>query len=412
MSIRVKQLVKDYEDWHVSHIGAYSTDHIAEQQEYVASDDEEQDLGDWQEPLAMQEELDEESEPECLDDLATCREVSEKELELRGLINYDVVRNIATWPEEVLKDFAKYGDVHRLPKVSEDIRRLVGQPVLVYEMTIDAKERMTVHVAEQMDAWFSVGGVIVGEANNSNPERETVIVQTISGQGLPPAVAYSVSISDLLSSIELGVQEMKGFINGARVKKTVCILVANQTMLQKYTGRNLRQQTHQEWLGIQNATRAERNGGLKHDSNQLGQSEDSFAEALNKMNGAQGSDFFEEAQMAEIKRRDDEKKVLQEAKSSGITPLFRYDQRPKLSSQDIVVGRSRCAIYSCAGILEKFESECCVCECVKIDMCTCEGCGQPYNPNRHKKCGTQGCDTLFSHHPHVYKQTKKAERQR
>ena len=42
-------------------------------------------------------------------------------------------------------------------------------------------------------------------------------------------------------------------------------------------------------------------------------------------------------------------------------------------------------------------------------MCTCEGCGQPYNPNRHKKCGTQGCDTLFSHHPHYYKQLKKSK---
>ena len=120
----------------------------------------------------MQDELDEESEPECLDDLATCKEISEKELELRGLINYDVVRNIATWSEDVLKDFAKYGDVHRLPKVSEDLRRLVGQPVLVYEMTIDAKERMTMQVAEQMDAWFAVGGVVVGEANNSGRERE------------------------------------------------------------------------------------------------------------------------------------------------------------------------------------------------------------------------------------------------
>ena len=96
MSIKVKQLVKDYEDWHVSHIGAYSTDQIAEQHEYAASDDEEQDLEDWQEPLEMPEELDEESEPACLDDLATCREVSEKELELRGLIKYDKVRNIAT----------------------------------------------------------------------------------------------------------------------------------------------------------------------------------------------------------------------------------------------------------------------------------------------------------------------------
>ena len=76
MSIKVKQLVKDYEDWHVSHSGAYSTDHIAEQHEYAASDDEEQDLEDGQQPFDFQEELDEESEPECLDDLTTCREVS------------------------------------------------------------------------------------------------------------------------------------------------------------------------------------------------------------------------------------------------------------------------------------------------------------------------------------------------
>ena len=107
-------------------------------------------------------------------------------------------------------------------------------------------------------------------------------MQTISGQGLPQAITYSVLVSDMLSSIELGVQEMKGFINGTRVKEAVCILVANQTMLQRYTGRNLRQQTHQEWLGIQNATRAERNDGLKQDGNlkrdktQIGQSEASL----------------------------------------------------------------------------------------------------------------------------------------
>ena len=163
-------------------------------------------------------------------------------------------------------------------------------------------------VTEQMDAWFSVGGVIVGEADNGSPGRETVVVQTISGQGLPQAITYSVLVSDMLSSIELGVQEMKGFINGTRVKETMCVLVANQTMLQRYTGRNLRQQTHQEWLGIQDATRAERNSGQggcqKHDTNQMGQSEDSFEDALIKTNGAKGRDFFEEAQMAEIKRRD------------------------------------------------------------------------------------------------------------
>ena len=146
--------------------------------------------------------------------------------------------------------------------MSEDVHRLASQLVLVYEMTIDAKERMTMQAAEQMDAWFSVGGVIVGEADNSNPHRETVVIQTISGPDLPAAITYSVLISDLFSSIELGVQEMKGFIKGNRTREAVCILVANQAMLHRYTGRNLRQQTHQEWLGIQNATRAERGGNF------------------------------------------------------------------------------------------------------------------------------------------------------
>ena len=69
MSIMVKQLVKDYEDWHVDHVGAYSMDYIAEQHAYAASDDEERDMEDWQEPWEKQEELDEESEPEGVDDL-------------------------------------------------------------------------------------------------------------------------------------------------------------------------------------------------------------------------------------------------------------------------------------------------------------------------------------------------------
>ena len=55
---------------------------------------------------------------------------------------------------------------------------------------------------------------------------------------------------------------MKGFIKGIRTREAVCILVANQAMLHRYTGRNLRQQTHKEWLGIQKATRAERGGNF------------------------------------------------------------------------------------------------------------------------------------------------------
>ena len=103
------------------------------------------------------------------------------------------------------------------------------------------------------------------------------------------------------------------------------------------------------------------------------------------MNLAQGRYVFEEAQIADRKRMNAEKRVLQEARSANLTallvatPLFGHDQRPRLSSQDLVLGRSRCSVYSCQGILEKFEVACCYCECVRIAMCACEGCGQPYN---------------------------------
>ena len=47
--------------------------------------------------------------------------------------------------------------------------------------------------------------------------------------------------------------------------------------------------------------------------------------------------------------------------------------------------------------------ECCECECPKSELCVCGDCGQPYTPNRHKKCNTVECGRLFPHHPHYYK---------
>ena len=132
---------------------------------------------------------------------------------------------------------------------------------------------------------------------------------------------------------------------------------------------------------------------------------------LKQMKKGDGRDFFEEAQMEETKRReasDNERRVLSENRGdSEATSLFGVDRRPPLLSQDLVLQRSRCAIYTCQGILEKFDFDCVVCECVRLDLCTCEGCGQPYNPNRYKKCGTHGCGRLFSHHPNFYKQSVK-----
>ena len=39
MSVKVKQLVKEYDEWHVSEVGAYSTYYIEDQHELLASDD-------------------------------------------------------------------------------------------------------------------------------------------------------------------------------------------------------------------------------------------------------------------------------------------------------------------------------------------------------------------------------------
>ena len=50
---------------------------------------------------------------------------------------------------------------------------------------------------------------------------------------------------------------MKAFVNGTHKRDTIGVLVANKSMLNKYMGRKLRRDNHQEWLGIQNAVRGE-----------------------------------------------------------------------------------------------------------------------------------------------------------
>ena len=68
--------------------------------------------------------------------------------------------------------------------------------------------------------------------------------------------------------------------------------------------------------------------------------------------------------MEETKRREasvNERRVLNENRGgSEATSLFGVDMRPLLSSQDLVLQRSRCAIYTCQGILEKFDFDCVV----------------------------------------------------
>ena len=77
------------------------------------------------------EEPDEESDAECFDSLDTCQELALKDLKLRGLHNFSVVRNMDTWSDEVpvLRDFAQYGDVARLPKVSANQTSSLGGSV-------------------------------------------------------------------------------------------------------------------------------------------------------------------------------------------------------------------------------------------------------------------------------------------
>ena len=66
MTLRVKQLVEDYECWHLEAVGAYSHDWIQQQDDYPGSDAE--DTADKFESCGhkekvLREELDEESEP-------------------------------------------------------------------------------------------------------------------------------------------------------------------------------------------------------------------------------------------------------------------------------------------------------------------------------------------------------------
>ena len=56
-------------------------------------------------------EADEDSEPDDLDDSASCRQVAEKDLLQRGLSDFDRVRHIDTWPEDIVTEFAEIGDV-------------------------------------------------------------------------------------------------------------------------------------------------------------------------------------------------------------------------------------------------------------------------------------------------------------
>ena len=119
-----------------------------------------------------------------MSDLLTCKHQAEAELCDRGLENFDEIRHIDTWDHQQIRYFARAGDVASLPRVSDSIRRLVGQNVLLYELIVDEKEQLTMSQSELMNAWFSVGGVVVGEAGNITHNFESVMLSTVTGVNL------------------------------------------------------------------------------------------------------------------------------------------------------------------------------------------------------------------------------------
>ena len=167
MSLRVKELVKQYETWHIREVGLGAVDWIKDQNVFDSEDDEEAVLEDQRvaaEDHARQfpEKADDHSEPEDLDDSASCRQVAEKDLLQRGLSDFDRVRHIDTWPEDIVTEFAETGDVAILPLVDEVIRQLAGKPVLLYEMVAVLKERVTMSASDRLESWFALGANICG----------------------------------------------------------------------------------------------------------------------------------------------------------------------------------------------------------------------------------------------------------
>ena len=82
MSLRVKKLVAEYEHWHLNQVGAYSTDWIHQQDEsWHAQEDGFVSSGRTVTETEGEviEEGDEESDPDDLSDLETCRQIAERE---------------------------------------------------------------------------------------------------------------------------------------------------------------------------------------------------------------------------------------------------------------------------------------------------------------------------------------------
>ena len=174
----------------------------------------------------LREELDEESEPEDLDDLQTCRYFAEKELEQRGLADFDKARHIDTWEESTLRAYAKTGEIVLLPRVHSSINDLLGKPLLVFATVADSKERLTMSDDEKMASWFAVGATVIGEGKSSTELRPVVVVMTAIGHDLPPVQSIGFAVHDLHSTLESGVTQIRRENASGMKAKPVGIFVA------------------------------------------------------------------------------------------------------------------------------------------------------------------------------------------
>ena len=89
-----------------------------------------------------------------------------------------MVRHIDTWDDAVLQEYARSGEVTCLPRVRGSVRDLAGKPLLVYETVTDGKERLPMTDDEQMNSWFAVGAIVIGESGSSNQREPVVMVMT------------------------------------------------------------------------------------------------------------------------------------------------------------------------------------------------------------------------------------------
>lgn len=167
MTVRVKQLVEEYECWHLEAVGAFSYDWIQQQDDYPGSDADDEAAMDGSKGYkedVLREGLDEESEPEDMEEMQTCQYFAENELEQRGLSNFSKARHIDAWDDSVLRAYAK---TRMLPTVHSSISDLSGKPLLVYTTVVDSKERLTMRDDERMASWFAVGAKVIGEGRSS-----------------------------------------------------------------------------------------------------------------------------------------------------------------------------------------------------------------------------------------------------